>query len=388
MNVLIITQFLSGGGAEKVAANLSLGLSKTNNVYVLTYNSTNDEYNYAGTRLNIDSDASSFWGRLYQSIRRVFLLIKIKNRYNIEKSISFVPQCDYPNVISSFFAKSDSIVEVSSNMSVAFPPGLKKKFRHYILSKASKIAVVSNGSRIDLINNWKLPTNKITTIYNSIDIGYIESALMQENDIKIDGEYIIAMGSFRKPKGHWHLIKAFSIVKKYLPNLKLIILGDGPYKADYIKLINIFDLEESILMPGFVSNPFIYIANSAFMVFPSIYEGFGNAIIEAMICGVPVISTDCDYGPREILAPSTNPLYKTSDIEYAKYGILIPSFDMSDIDVTTYICEKEKMLASAIIKLYNNYKMRRQYISKTAYYYRTFSNENFTQEWLSLLKKG
>lgn len=387
MNILIITQSLSGGGAEKVAANLSLGLSQTENVYVLTYETLKNEYEHSGFRIDINSASTTVCGKIYQSIRRIVMLSLIKNKYRIDKSISFVPQCDYANILSSYFSKAEAVVEVSSNMSVAFPYGLSRWFRRFILSRAGKLAVVSNGSKIDLVNNWKIPTSKITTIYNSIDFKSIKARLSEEHASHMEGEYIISMGSFRKPKGHWHLIKSFACVKEQIPNLKLVILGDGAYRQKYEELAKNLGIDDSVIMPGFASNPYSYISKSVCMVFPSVYEGFGNAIIEAMICGVPVISTDCDFGPREILAPETDPSAKTNDVEYAEYGVLVPSFDMSDIDISTSISHKEMILSRAIVDLYKSIEIREHYTEKASEYCKRFANDVFTNKWISLLHK-
>ena len=387
MNILIITQSLSGGGAEKVAANLSLGLSQTENVYVLTYETLKNEYEHSGFRIDINSASTTVCGKIYQSIRRVVMLSLIKNKYRIDKSISFVPQCDYANILSSYFSKTEAVVEVSSNMSVAFPYGLSRWLRRFILSRAGKLAVVSNGSKIDLVNNWKIPASKITTIYNSIDFKSIKARLSEEQASHMEGEYIISMGSFRKPKGHWHLIKSFACVKEQIPNLKLVILGDGAYRQKYEVLAKNLGIDDSVIMPGFASNPYSYISKSVCMVFPSVYEGFGNAIIEAMICGVPVISTDCDFGPREILAPETDPSAKTNDVEYAEYGVLVPSFDMSDIDISTSISNKEMILSRAIVDLCKSIEIREHYTEKASEYCKRFANDVFTNKWISLLHK-
>lgn len=386
MNIMIISQSLTGGGAEKVAANLSLGLSKTDNVILLTYCKYFKEYKYAGNRININSCSSSLFGRLFQAIRRIVLIAYYMNRYHIDRSVSFVPQCDYANIISSFFSKSKPVVEVSSNMSIAFHGCFRRMFRKYILSKAFKVAAVSKGSRQDLVDKWHFPNGFITTIYNSIDIDNILYAKGLGCLDVIEGEYIVAMGSFRKPKGHWHLIKAFAAVKHRLKtNIKLLILGDGPYKDKYCELIDSLGLTDSILMPGFVENPYTYISRSQFMVFPSIYEGFGNAIIEAMVCGVPVISSDCDFGPREIIAPETDFRKKTNGVEIGKFGILTTPFDMSDIDVTTSFSSAESDLAEAICFLLENKSLRELLVKEASLYSKEFSNEVFTSNWQRLL---
>lgn len=388
MNILIISQSLSGGGAEKVAANLSLELSKYNKVYLLTYKQSNKEFSYDGERINISSDGVGTLARIYQFFRRIWIVKSIKKTKEIDYSISFVPQCDYANVLS-YNKTTTSVVEVSSNMSVAFPGGISKLFRRFILKRADRVAVVSKGSEFDLKTNWGIDSPKLRTIYNSIDIESIRKDLnVVYATNPISGDYIVAMGSFRKPKGHWHLIKAFASIKKEVPNLKLVILGDGSYRSKYEVLIEKFGLKSNVIMPGFVDKPFSIISQSQMMVFPSIYEGFGNAIIEAMICKVPVIAADCNYGPREIIAPTTNVASKAKDIEICDYGIIIPEFDQSDIDTSESIDEKERLLGEAILKLYNDKELQRKLVEKAYTYCAKFDNGTFADQWLSFLKES
>jgi glycosyltransferase involved in cell wall biosynthesis len=78
---------------------------------------------------------------------------------------------------------------------------------------------------------------------------------------------------------------------------------------------------------GFATNPFPYLSKSDVFLMTSLYEGFPNVLIEAMSCGLPVISSDCKSGPREILSPSTDIHLTTNTLEFAEYGLLIPVAD-------------------------------------------------------------
>lgn len=384
MNILIISQSLTGGGAEKVAANLSLELAKRHNVYFLTYIKSDKEYEYGGKRININSDGDNIITRVIEFIRRIFIILFTKYNKNIDYSISFVPQCDYANILS-YRKNTKRVIEVSSNMSIAFPRGIRKIFRKYILKQADLVATVSKGVEFDLINNWGLRKSKIQTIYNSIDVSHIIDCLQNKSNINLYGNYIIAMGSFRRAKGHWHLIKSFAYIKDKIPNIKLVIIGDGEYKQKYKDLVDSLEIQDRVVFPGYVDNPFPVISNALLMVFPSIYEGFGNAIIEAMVCKVPVIASDCNYGPREIIAPNSDIFKKAEGIEVTSYGILVPPFSQCDIDITPEITKEEVLLADSILFMINNNSLKRELVQNAYEYCFSYDNKAFARKWENFL---
>jgi glycosyltransferase involved in cell wall biosynthesis len=95
----------------------------------------------------------------------------------------------------------------------------------------------------------------------------------------------------------------------------LIILGDGEERQSLQKLIDSLKIRESIDMPGFVLNPYAFMKKASVFVLSSRWEGLPNALIQAMACGAPVVSTDCRSGPAEIL-------------DGGKYGRLVPVGDV------------------------------------------------------------
>jgi len=95
-----------------------------------------------------------------------------------------------------------------------------------------------------------------------------------------------------------------------------VILGEGELRIDLEALVKDLGLDDEVLMPGFHANPFAWMSRSAVFVFSSIFEGLGGALIQAMACGTPVISTDCPSGPAEIL-------------EEGKWGRLVPVGDVA-----------------------------------------------------------
>ncbi len=110
------------------------------------------------------------------------------------------------------------------------------------------------------------------------------------------------------------------------------------------------------------------------------YEGFSNSVLEAVNCGVPVISTDCHSGPRELLAPETDCSYKTDMIEYAQYGILIPPFTGNKL--TDEPLEKsEQLLAEALEVLIDDPKLRESYAHKEKERSSDFSRDKTIIRW-------
>ena len=168
-------------------------------------------------------------------------------------------------------------------------------------------------------------------------------------------------------KGQWHLIKAMRVLQdKYkFADFKLIILGCGELHKSLENLIDILDLNNCVEMVGFVNDPQTYFLNGDLFVFPSLCEGLGNVLVEAMSCGIPIISTDCPHGPRELLAPKTDCRKVSSTNEKEEFGILIPPFATEAEDfVNTEISKAEENLADVIYETLMNSEMRNKYSKK------------------------
>ncbi|MPM42495.1 Glycosyltransferase Gtf1 [bioreactor metagenome] len=390
-NIMIITQSLTGGGAEKLAANLSLELSKNNVVTVVTFREDISEFEYAGCRINLNlpGGQGGFLSQIYTALLRILNTKKIKRDRNIDCSISFLPQTDYVNVLSKR-KKEKTIINVVSNMSYVYPAGLKKTFRQLVIKLSDFVITVSEGVRQDLIDHFNLQASGSKTIYNSCDLHAIKLDCIAGTEFErlceeLPDRFICSMGSFRLAKGHWHLIKAFSTISDSIPDYKLVILGDGPYREKYLDLINILRLKERIILPGFANPPYSIICKSKLFVFSSIYEGFGNSIIEAMACGVPILSTDCDYGAREILSPNSNFKIKANDIEESDYGFLLPPFSTEDIDVSEFVSKNEILMGKAILEVLS--RDNKELIARALKYVEIFDNVNYGNAWKDVIRR-
>lgn len=386
--IMLITPCLTGGGAEKVIADLSMVLNEKFDVILVTYERTDVEYEYGGTiiSLNAEGGQKGILKKIYTAIKRIYKIKKLKRKFKPIAAISAVPPTDYVNVFTKVKG-CKNIIEVSTNSSIAFQKKSRRKIRKIILNLADLIVAVSRGAEKDLIENFDIDKNKVKKIYNCCNVRKIIESNYNTLNTSEKKKYIITVGSFRYPKGHWHLIKAFAYIANKINNVDLIILGDGPYKNKYVQLIKNLGIEENrVIMPGFVSNPHEYIKKSELFVFTSLYEGFGNVLIESMACGTPILSTNCNYGPYEIL--NSNSMKEIENLEEMEYGWMYPNFEMSDIDITNFIGEEDKILGDAIETCLSNNKKREEYRLKGQKRCLDFDINVFQREWeyfLSLL---
>lgn len=367
-NIAILIPNLNGGGAEKVASNLSFLLNdKLTNKYVIVYDSSLNVYSHGGHLIDMGIPANKNpIVKLYNFFNRINKLKKIKKAYNIDITISLLPGSNLVNILSK---NNDKIIVsirsyISKNSS-GFYGKIFNFLTKFLYNKSDIIVSVSKILKNDLVKNYNLDKNKIKVIYNPYNLEKIEKMSNEKLDSKFekifDKPTIINVGRLSRPKGQWHLIRAFKKAKKTIPNIQLIILGQGEMENYLKKTVKKLGVNDCVHFLGFKDNPFKYIANSSIFVLSSIYEGFPNVLAEAMACKTPIISSDCKSGPREILAPNTDLNKSVNKIEYAKYGILTPELDDVLYDFDEELTYEEEILSQAIIEVINNKTLKIKY---------------------------
>ncbi len=169
---------------------------------------------------------------------------------------------------------------------------------------ANAIVTVSQGVADDLIDLGLSP-DQIQVIHNPV----VTPELLQQALEPIDHPWfrpgeppvMVAVGRLTKQKDFPTLLQAFAQVRQQRP-ARLMILGEGGDRAALEQQIHDLGLTAAVALPGFVDNPFAYIAHADLFVLSSLYEGLPTVLIEAMAVGTPVVATDCKSGPQEILA--------------------------------------------------------------------------------------
>lgn len=215
------------------------------------------------------------------------------------------------------------VVVVDHNDFTAAPQGAtasKRAIMRLTMGASYPLAVkavgVSQGVAQAVRRFSSLRGPRVQVIYNPIasrspkpieDVGQAEAWLHHR------GPRLIAVGSLKRQKGFPVLLQAFARLRREV-DARLLILGDGPERAELHSLRDQLGLQTDVFLPGFKQRPEDWLARSDLFVLSSLWEGFGNVLVESLGQGVPVVSTDCRSGPSEIL-------------EGGRHGVLVPPGD-------------------------------------------------------------
>jgi glycosyltransferase involved in cell wall biosynthesis len=175
-------------------------------------------------------------------------------------------------------------------------------------SAADLIIATSQGVAHDLTSSFGVDPHRIQVIGNPVDLDRVRHAAAEPIDEamlpKGDGPLIVAAGRLAEAKNYPLMIDAIAELRRQMP-VRLCILGQGELEPSLRQLIASKQLNDVISLAGFQANPWKYIARADAFLLTSRYEGFGNVLIEAMACGVPVVAT-ASAGTRDIISPGVD----------------------------------------------------------------------------------
>ncbi len=373
-NLAILINSFGSGGAERVVSILLRELKEFNITLVLLerdifYDIPKDVEVIYLSNSNINRSGVK---KLLMLPIFAFKYKKILKDKNIKISLSFLTRSNYVNIIAKFFgSKAKTIISERSYFSFVYGDKNLNSFINKKLVSLYRFANIatanSKGSALDLERNYKIKNIKV--IYNPIDIEKINALKSEKIDLLKKRFTLITIGRLVKEKNHSLIIDAIKDI-----DVDLWIIGDGELKYELEEKIKSLSIEDRVFLLGREENPYKFLDKADAFVFASNYEGFPNVLIEALACKLPVISTDCLSGPREILAPNTE--YKNlEDIEVAEYGVLTPVGNLNS-------------LKKAINLIKNNAKLREEYISKSYKRLEPLTIKNITKEWNKLLKES
>jgi glycosyltransferase involved in cell wall biosynthesis len=179
-------------------------------------------------------------------------------------------------------------------------PHFARRFYHW----ADDLIAVSEGVAADLAETARLDRQRIRVIYNPVDTSSIieraKEPLAHPWFGAAEAPVILSAGRLTRQKDFPTLLRAFAVVRERR-GARLMILGEGEDRAALEALALELGCAADVSLPGFVTNPYPFLAAARLFVLSSAWEGFGNVLIEALALGTPVVATDCPFGPREIL---------------------------------------------------------------------------------------
>lgn len=209
----------------------------------------------------------------------------------------------------SLFLRRPFIVTVHDAVRMCFPfaketilEKLGLKLDGLGLRKAQHIIAVSECTKIDLIQRLEIPARKITVIYNGVDRNVFHPVVGRRYEFP----YLLYVGTERPRKNLGTLFEAFSILKRgsIIPDLKLVKVGGAGRTSEFRQAtlyeIRRLGLEDEVVFVDYVSDEDLaaYYSSAVALVMPSLYEGFGLPMIEAMACGCPVIASNSSSLPE------------------------------------------------------------------------------------------
>ncbi len=182
------------------------------------------------------------------------------------------------------------------------------------------VVTISNGVADGLARDFGVSRDRVRVLHNPVEVARIGRRAREADGARFPSRFIVACGRLHRQKGFDLLLRAFA--RQRDTDLTLAILGEGPERGRLEALARELGLGARLAMPGFVENPWAWIARASLFVLPSRWEGFGSILVEAMACGAPVVAADCEYGPREIVDDGeTGLLVRVDDAESLAQGI-------------------------------------------------------------------
>ena len=349
IRLLLLIPNLGLGGAQRVFHDHSVELARHYTVTEAVFNIDGGNMYPSGNplvSLDVDGGGSPL-NKLRNFGQRISRLRTLKKQIGVSICISHLEGADYVNLLSKNREKVVLCIHGSKlhdqNITGLVGWLRKKVLIPALYNRADKIVTVSRDINPELINGLGVHPEKLITINNFFEVDQIkarshESLSAEEAALYAAGPVLVTSGRLTIQKNQAPLLDIFAQLLQQGATAKLVFVGDGELRdalttrARALRLRVFAAWESATLTPdydvyflGLQANPFKYLRPATAFVFPSAWEGFPMALGEAMACGLPVLSTDCPTGPREMLAPSTStPDMPIAQAEAGTYGLLLP----------------------------------------------------------------
>jgi len=309
---------LYGGGAERTMLNLAQGIAGRGYAVDLVLAQAEGPYlNLIPASVRLVDLGQGRIVNKYRTIRRIPAFVRYLRQEQPDALLSALTLANLAALGARRLAGSPSRVVVNEQNTLSqdsrsgswrfdwLSPYLAK----YLYRWADRVVGVSQGVVDDLVQVVGIRQDRVQVIYNpgvTSDLRVrVQSPLNHPWFEAGQPPVLLAVGRLIKQKDFSTLIKAFSLLRESRP-ARLLILGEGPERAMLEVLIRQLGVDQDVSLPGFVDNPFAYMARASVFVLSSLWEGLPTVLVEALYCGAPIVATDCPSGPREILKNGQN----------------------------------------------------------------------------------
>lgn len=373
--IALFLRTLVAGGAERVMLNIACGIADQGVKVDLVLAEAEGAYLAqipAHVRL-VDLGASKPEQRqrikLPTSFQSTTSLPKLVRYLQQERPTALLAATHYPNeiaILAKFLARVSTRLVVSEHTTLSIEAQRVEQVSARLIPLtarllypwADEIVTVSQGVANDLAQIAGLPLERMRVIYNPV----VTPKLKEQAEAPLDHSWfnsgeppvVLGIGRFVAQKDFATLLRAFAKVRQVRP-ARLMMLGSGREEKQLRALAQELGIEEDVAWMGFTNNPFAYMKRSAVFVLSSVWEGLPTVLIEALTVGIPVVSTNCESGPAEIL-------------DNGKYGELVP---VGDIEA----------MAQAILKVLSGSSK-----SADSIWLEQFTLERAVQKYLDVLK--
>lgn len=376
MKVMILMQDpQGGGGAEKVMAQLTHALGNRVDfviVYASIRNPDTHEFTMQAKLIEADmrwleasSGICSKAGKLLHRLRELHRIIHAEQPDIVLSNFTYI--WHHLALILRLFR----VINVPLLLRFGNPVSadLRARGRLYtiVMRFGARIAdgIIANSQGLgdDILQTLAFPAHKLYIINNPIPVAHIRQ-LAQEpvDEFPFDQNIpiVVNVGRLATQKNQALLIRAFQQMSAQQP-ANLVLIGDGNIRTELETLVQTLQIKDSVCFLGWRDNPYKYLQRATVFVLSSNFEGFPSALVEAMALGCPVISTDCPFGPSEIL-------------QKGEYGLLVP-------------VEDQPALEKALLRLLTSERQRTLYQNRGIERANEFNVDILSLQYLNLFKK-
>lgn len=375
----ILIYSMASGGAERVVSVLLPDLMEHFDVTLVMMNHTIAYPLPEGLEMVFLETSSAKERGLLKLLKLPWLAWKYRTlcrKRKIDLSFSFMNRPNYINTLSKLMGNRAEVL-INERAMPSLQYGYKNMMStvnnfliRMLYPKADAIVTNSQGNRYDLQENYAI-SKPMQTIYNPVDLEHIRQHSPQQTAYDEAYFTFVTIGRLDRGKNHRLLIDAVA----RLEDAALWIIGEGECRDALEKQIVQLGIEKRVKLLGRLSNPFGFLKTADCFVFGSNHEGFPNVVLEALACGLPVISTDCPSGPREILAPESEfGFHLNEGVEEAEYGMLVPVGGVDEMRRAMQRLQDKKAL-------YETYKERATIRAKS------FDKKIIVESYIHFLKK-